>query len=115
MHELSMLGEALRLVLKFAEEQQAKEIIKIDITLGTLVDFIPAYAQMFFKMISKDTIAENAVLQLNVTPAKIKCRSCENIAEFDARHMLFSCPNCGSDQISLIAGREFRIESIEVK
>ena len=114
MHELSVMRNILQIAVNFAKKQNADEIIRITVTAGTIVNIVPAYAKLFFKMIAKDTIAQNAVLDFNLVPAAILCSACGEKTQFEAGNMLFICPGCGSDGVQLVSGRELRVESIEI-
>jgi len=114
MHELSVMRNILQIAVNFAEKQNACEIVRITVTAGTVVNIVPYYAKLFFKMIAKDTIAQNAALDFNLVPAAILCSSCGVKTQFEVGSMLFSCPSCGSDCVQLVSGRELRVESIEI-
>jgi len=102
-------------VLEHAKKANAEKVSKINLEVGALSDIIPSWAQLFFDMISKNTIAEKAQLIIDKKPAKIKCHSCGQEIEMDVNHLLYSCNECGSEKIELISGNEFRIISIEIQ
>jgi len=45
--------------------------------------------------------------------AKLVCGECGN--EFYMGEELTPCPKCGSMSLNIIAGKEFRLESIEIE
>lgn len=115
MHELSIMKEVLAVALENAEQNDAKKIREISLSVGALASIVPDWAQMFFDYISKDTIAENAKIDIETLPAKIKCHSCGTEIEMETHNLLFSCNKCESNNIELISGREFRVVSMEVE
>lgn len=113
MHELAIMEDVLQVVLSHAKEQKAVKVNKINLTAGALSGVIPRWAQLFFSMISKDTIAQDAELCFHEEPGRIVCRACERQTEFGAADMRFACGHCGSEEITLVSGKEFFIDSIE--
>lgn len=113
MHELAVMENVLEIVLARGRENGAKEIKRVNLVVGSLSGIIPKWAGLFFEMIAKDTPAQGAVLNFRVTPANIRCRVCGRDTEFTSEEMMFHCSHCGSGEISLTAGKEFHIESIE--
>ena len=67
--------------------------------------------QFAFQAVSKDTLADNAVLNIKEVPLKMKCRGCAKELTFE--NDTFVCPNCQSRDLDLIEGREVIIESVE--
>lgn len=115
MHELGIMENVLDVALEYAETNNVKKIQAINLSIGALSDIVPTYAQMFFELISKDTVAENAKINIEKIPIKIKCRSCGTETEMGINHLLYECDKCGSKSIELISGREFRVVSMEVE
>lgn len=115
MHELSIMKNILEVVLEYGEQAEVGKISRININAGAFTEFIPRYAQLYFDMISQDTIAEKAEIHVKTLPAIVKCRECGEEISIDIRHLINTCPNCRSERIELIAGREIEIDSIEVE
>lgn len=115
MHELSMMKSVLEVALEYAEKNDAKKIQKIALSVGAMATVVPDWAQMFFEYAAKDTIAENAELEIETVPARIRCRSCGAETEVDINNLQFTCNQCESQAIELISGREFRITYMEIE
>lgn len=115
MHELGIMKNVLEVALEFGEQQNVQKILAVNLEVGALSDIVPEFAQMFFELISKGTIAENAKIVIEKIPARIKCRSCGAVIEMDIRNLLYACDQCESQSIELISGREFRVVSLEVQ
>jgi hydrogenase nickel incorporation protein HypA/HybF len=114
MHELSIMENVLEISVNHAKANDAKRIRKITIHAGALSNIIPRWATLFFRMVGKGTIAEEAELDFVILPAEVVCRSCGKQSEIEVDPPVFRCAHCGSGEVGLISGREFRVESIEI-
>jgi hydrogenase nickel incorporation protein HypA/HybF len=114
-HELSIMSNILDIVLEYAGKAGAKKVSKINLVVGDLSDLIPEWMQTYFEFVSKDTIAEQAKLEINRVSAVIRCKQCGKEFTLNRESWQFSCPACQSADIELLSGREFTVESIEVE
>ncbi len=114
MHELSVMSSILDIVQEHANKNEAKKVLKINLKIGDLSDIIPEWAQTYFDMLSKDTIADGAALSIEKVPVTIKCNNCGNLHTFNDKNWSFTCVKCDSIDITLVEGREFYITSIEI-
>jgi len=113
-HELSIMSGILDIVLEHANKNKAKKVQSINLRIGQLSDIIPEWAQSYFDMLSKDTIADGAVLDIEHVPVKVRCRACGHEHRFKDKKWSFTCVKCESPDIELLEGREFSIVSIEI-
>ena len=113
MHELSVTQGMLEIALRHAQQARAQRIIHINLVIGDLTSIVDDSIQFYFDFISQDTIAEGAQLVFQRLPATFRCRDCGNI--FTPSERDFTCPNCCGMKVKVIAGNEFRVESIEVE
>lgn len=114
MHELSIMGNILDIVLDHANRNNAKRVTKVNLRIGRLSDIIPEWAQSYFDMLCKDTIANGAVLDIERVPVKVRCRSCGHEHTYSDGEWGFTCLKCNENDIELLEGREFSIISIEI-
>jgi hydrogenase nickel incorporation protein HypA/HybF len=114
-HELSIMNNILDIVLENANKNNAQKVVKVNLKIGDLSDIIPEWAQTYFDMLSKDTIADGASIAIEKVPVTIKCRSCGNMHTFKNKNWSFSCTSCSSNDIEIIEGRELFITSIEIE
>jgi Zn finger protein HypA/HybF (possibly regulating hydrogenase expression) len=112
-HELALMESVLEIVLDSAKEHNAGKITQIHLTVGTLTNIIPKWADQFFAMIAKGTVAEGAELFFEVLPARTLCRKCGGETSFMSDNMLFHCDRCNSEEITLVSGKEFSVRHIE--
>ena len=113
MHELSVTQGMLEIVLRHAQQAGAQRITQIHLVIGDLTSIVDDSVQFYFDFISQDTIAEGAQLVFQRTPATFRCRGCGNT--FTPNERDFTCPHCGGMRVGVVAGNEFRVESIEVE
>ena len=115
MHELGVMETVLNTALEFAEEHDASEIREIHLLTGIVFGIHKSYAEMFFRMVAQDTIAKDAKLVFTLVPARFICKECKGQTEYTAlsEKELF-CKHCGSKEIVMVSGREFRIQNIVI-
>ena len=113
MHELGITENIINIALAKAGDEQAGKIIKINLVIGEMSGFVPDCIQFYFDSLSKDTIAQGAVLHFESVPAQLRCRNCSAI--FQPEDTLWACPKCRGRSIEISKGRELYIESMEVE
>lgn len=113
MHEYPVAEQILKITLNTAKENKASKIIKISLVIGELSGFIGESIQMYFGIISKGTIAENAEITVKPVKSMLKCSSCGKY--FERKKYSFECPYCGGKGNLSDKGKEFYIENIEIE
>ena len=113
MHELSIMTGVLEIALEYAQKNSARKINKIFLQIGAMSDVLPEWAQSYFDMLSKDTIAEQASLEIEKIPIRTRCNICGRETTFTNGEWQFTCPACGGG-VELLSGRELKIHSIEI-
>jgi hydrogenase nickel incorporation protein HypA/HybF len=115
MHELPVVREVLKIALRYAEQNQGKKIISIHLGVGELRDLVDIWMQKYFEYVSKGTIAEGAILKVKKYPVICQCNECN---EFFTLHVhsaqIAVCPVCGKEDFTLVSGKEFLVEGIEI-
>jgi hydrogenase nickel incorporation protein HypA/HybF len=100
--------------LKYAEENQTHQVVRIQLQVGELRDFTEEWMQRYFDYLSRGTIAEGGKISIKRIPVTVKCIECAYSFNADIRQDNILCPDCGSTKNELVSGDEFLIESIEV-
>jgi len=113
MHELSVTEAILKTTLEYARKENAERVIDIYLVIGDLSSIVDDSVQFYWEFISKDTICEGAKLHFNRIPGRMKCLDCKY--EYNLEGELIPCPKCHSFNIKVIAGTEFRLDSIEIE
>lgn len=114
-HELPITKSILDVVLKHATINAAKKVVTITLSIGVLSDLEPAFIQKYFDRISKNTVAEGALLKINKIPLILLCTSCAWSFEQDYLSETFTCPECGENEsFKIITGKGYYIQDMEV-
>ncbi|MFA9397812.1 MAG: hydrogenase maturation nickel metallochaperone HypA [Clostridiaceae bacterium] len=112
MHELSITESIIKICSEEACKNKASKVKSIKIVIGDLTGLIPESIQYYFDIASKETRVEGAKLIIEKMPIKIECRNCKAVTPI--KRGIFACPKCNSDDISMISGNEFYVDSMEV-
>lgn len=115
MHELSVCGDILAIVLRHAKAARIAEIGTITIEAGELSDVAEIWLQRYFTSISRGTAAEHARLEVLRVPAVFDCGACGcrfsgNFRESGDRLL---CPRCGGGEVLLVSGDQCVVKSME--
>jgi len=62
-------------------------------------------------MVSQDTVAFGAKIEIETVGIVARCDNCD--ISFDVEDKVFLCPKCGEPAIELLSGRELSVMSIE--
>lgn len=113
MHELPITQSLLEISLRHAERVQARRIVRLNLKIGQLSTVMDDSVQFYWDIIAEGTPAEGAQLSFQRVPAQLQCQQCRFI--FSPGDEDFSCPQCQSWEVQVIAGTEFELESIDVE
>ena len=109
MHELSITESILQQSLTEAKKHKAKAIRKIKLLVGETTSIVPDCVQFYFDTLKKDTIAQDAILEIEKVPLVICCPKCQ--VQF--KDLELTC-NCQAG-IEIVSGQELIIESLEIE
>lgn len=134
MHEWALAEGVISTALKVAEENEAEEITKIKIKIGSLQQIERDIFESALEEISKDTLAEESEKKIDTEDAVLICRKCgekwnfeenkKNLTEEesesihfvpDLAHTHIRCPNCNSPDFQIEKGRGVWIDSVDLK
>lgn len=116
MHELPIVKAVLEAALRHAEEQQAKKIHKVVLSVGQMHDLVPEWADKFFRFASQGTIAAEAVIEIESIPIICRCGQCQEnyLLHIHGPEDQMCCPLCRSADARMLSGNELLIKEIEV-
>ncbi len=112
MHEMGITQAILATAIEVAEADHATRINDIRVSVGDLTDVVEDALQFAFEVARQGTIAENATLVVMHVHPRSVCRECGDEFEHDKYDLL--CPKCESFLCEVVAGRELRIDSIDI-
>lgn len=111
MHELGIISAMVDSIEKIVKEQGLHEVKKITIEVGELSGVVPHYMEVCYPAAVYKTFMENTVLDLETIPGIVRCRDCGK--EFNAMAHDFACPDCGSQNMEILAGNDVLIKEIQ--
>ena len=113
MHELSIVASLFEILEEKAQERGSKKILSVKLQVGKLSGVVPEFLITAFDMYKKDTIAQDAQLEIKDIPLTIQCKTCGKTITKD--DFVFICPNCGSQDLKTLTGTELIIEKMELE
>lgn len=113
MHEHHAVQNLVNQAIEKANQQGIKTIKKVVFGLGELVGFDDVSIGLYFEQMTPGTPLEGASLEINHHRPKLQCKDCSLVFEDPKRE--FKCPACSSMNLSLLAGKEFSLESISAE
>ena len=134
MHEWALAEGIIATAEEYGKKNNASEILKIVIVLGELQDIEREILEFAMNQLRKGTMLENAAFIFEEERAKFRCRKCcyewtmsesEDVFSDEIRedihfvpevvHSFLSCPQCGSRDFEVSAGRGVYIKEMEVR
>ncbi len=113
MHELSIVEQMVSMVLEQANAVKAKKVQRVYLVIGELSGVLNDAVELYFAILTKDTIAAGAELFFTRPPTLVRCRACGT--EYSPENMKIVCPNCKEQKIEIISGRELYIDSLDTE
>ena len=113
MHEMAIAQGILDIAVAAAQRGGAQKITGINVVAGELRGLVPLQLTYCFSVLAEQTIASHALLNLEITPVKAKCKSCDET--FIVKDYQYVCPQCQSRDIQTVGGTELRVRDIEVE
>ena len=112
MHELPITEQIIKIAEEHGRKARALKIERIKLVVGERSGYVSESIQMYFDIISKGTLCESAVLEIESVRPKLRCPECGTF--FERLPLRFDCPECGKNGEPTEIGREFYIDSIEI-
>jgi hydrogenase nickel incorporation protein HypA/HybF len=110
MHELSVASAVLNTALKHAD---GRPVEVVAMRVGALRQVVPESLRFYWEIVARDTICEEARLELREIDARLQCEDCGH--EWEPQIPAFRCPICTSAAVAVSAGEELEIDYLEVR
>jgi len=110
MHELGVIINVVKTVENFAARNGVSKIDTLVLQIGELSSMIPRYIEACYPAAVDGTIMEDTKLQIEILPANGICKKCSKV--FNILENKSICPNCNSQEVEILGGREFFIKEI---
>jgi len=111
MHETAIVEDMFRIIDEVAKKEQLSRIDKVHFTIGKMLQVVPELFYFAFDSVKVDTIAAEAIVEIEFLPVKMQCNQCNHT--FEISDNTFYCPVCNGADLDLIQGKELLIKSIE--
>lgn len=113
MHEVSLMEQTLNIAIAQAQAQNSTRIHRLKMRIGELAGVVPDALNFAFDIIIKGTMAEGAILEIEMVPVVCHCPHCDrDFHPVDA--YIYECPDCGRFSHQILGGREIELTSLEV-
>lgn len=113
MHELAVCQGLMGQLEDIAAREQAERITRIRLRIGPLSGVEAQLLNDAFPIAAAGTLAEQAVLEIDEQPVRVRCTSCDR--ESDATPNRLLCAHCGDFRTQLISGDEMLLISVELE
>jgi hydrogenase nickel incorporation protein HypA/HybF len=113
-HELSIVQALLEQVQAEVEKSgHAGRVVSLHLVVGRLSGVHVDSIRFGFELLSPDSIAAGAALQIDEPRAHCHCHACH--CEHDIEEIVSTCPACGGADIAIRGGQDLLLQSIELE
>ena len=112
MHEIGIVKNVIKTVQNYAAENGVDTVSEIVMSVGELSLVVPDYLETLFPVVVKDTPLKDTKLIIEIVPGLAECEDCDavfNVAECEG-----ICPDCGSQNKTVLSGKDCTIKEIHV-
>lgn len=113
MHELSLAENILQLIEDAATAQPFHRVKTVWLEIGQLACVEQESLRFFFAVVTEDSIARQAKLEIIGIAGQAVCQDCNRTFPIAAYYE--ACPHCGSYALLIINGDEMCIRELEVE
>ena len=113
MHELSLAENILQQIEDAAIEQPFHQVKTVWLEIGQLACVEQESLRFFFAVVTEDSIARQAKLEIIDIAGQAVCNDCHRAILVAALHQ--ACLHCGSHALQITQGDEMRIRELEVE
>jgi len=112
-HEISIAQSIVDIAEAKARERNSRSIQLIKLRLGEFTTIVPEALEFAFEIARQGTLAEYALLEIEVVPLAVRCVVCEAVTQ-PAAGVRLICERCGFP-LEIVSGEELQIEYIEIE
>lgn len=112
MHELSLCEGVLQVLQTEAGKQGFSTVKTVWLEIGELSSVEPEAMLFSFDVVTRDTLADGAKLEIIHVPGTAWCMKCSK--DVAVKQRFDECPDCGSSQLQVVSGDEMKIKELEV-
>jgi hydrogenase nickel incorporation protein HypA/HybF len=108
LHELAITEG---LVDAVTERLPGRRVTLVRLEIGALSGVVADSVRFCFGLVTEGTNLDGATLEIAQPPAVCHCRVC--VSEFEPDGPIAICP-CGSAEVTVLAGQDLKITSVQV-
>lgn len=113
MHELAICESLLGVIEDTAKAQSFCRVTRVRLEIGPFSGVELEALRFGFDVVTKDSVADGAALDIIETEGKAWCFDCNEAVTITDRTA--GCPSCGSFHLQVTGGKELRIKDLEVE
>ncbi len=107
------MESAIDAVLRQARAHEARQVHRIVLRIGALAGVEPDSLRFAFDVVTKDTLAAGATLDIEPVAARAHCAACAEDFSIESG-FIFSCPRCRRLSGDVRQGRELELARVEM-
>ncbi len=111
MHELGLADAVLKMVDRVAQEEGG-QVLSVTVELGDLSGVVHRFLTDAWEAVRDKTPYSGVPLRIHPVPATAKCFSCGRVFVVDPEDL--RCPDCKSDLLTPLSGRDMTVTEIEI-
>ena len=113
MHELSLAERVIEIVEGAARKAGAQQVHLIRLSVGALAHVEPETLQFCCELVSRDSIAAGARIEVLSAPGKAWCETCQT--EIELEQVGMPCSHCGGFKLKITDGDQMQVLEIGVE
>jgi hydrogenase nickel incorporation protein HypA/HybF len=114
MHELSIVDALIEQVGREVQRSgQRGKVLGIEVSIGRLSGVNVDSVRFAFELLAPGTQVEGSEIVIHEIKAVCHCQTCNARMEID--DLVFKCPKCASNEVTIEGGRDLLLQSIEVE
>jgi hydrogenase nickel incorporation protein HypA/HybF len=112
-HELGLTQQLVDMACSRAQEAGSSRVLAVDLSVGALSGVDAEAIAFCFDVVARGTLAEGAELRIANVAIEIECGDCGQRCQ--VADLALWCEQCESTNVRVVAGRRFRLRSLEVE
>lgn len=110
MHELSLCGSIAEIVRRRAD---GRRVETIHLRIGELRQVVPDTLTYCWMVVTDETPLAGSELDVERVAGRVRCEACADERNLGGE-LDFACSSCGQPAMTVVAGEEFLVTSIDV-
>ncbi|MBF0624430.1 MAG: hydrogenase maturation nickel metallochaperone HypA [Magnetococcales bacterium] len=114
MHEMSLAAALVEQVSAVLVREGAREVVSLTLALGPLCGVEREAFSFCFPLAAAGTPLAGATLHIRELPLTVRCTACGSMVHPQDGWDL-ACPTCATAPVEILQGRDFILETLEVR